>query len=100
MQRAYSVSQIQFDCLSYIKEFGARPDEWLAGACADPHALLQERFAVERAHHALWLTRPALTPRAAAAVVARLHGRYAVRLAGLRPGDEHGRHVFLVRPDH
>ena len=88
MIRAYGISQIQFDCLSYIKEFGARPAEWTVGTCEEPERQLRD------AADALWLTRPALTEKAARAVVANLHRRYGVAVAE----SQEGRHVFLVRP--
>lgn len=87
MIRAYSVSQIQYDCLSYIKEFGARPAEWTVGTCADPAGWRRE------AADTPWLTRPALTAKAAQAVVERLCRHYGV----LHGAVDDGRHVVLSR---
>ncbi|WP_222184140.1 hypothetical protein [Geminicoccus harenae] len=96
MQRAYSVSQIQFDCLSYIKEFGARPEEWLVGTAEAPEPFLEVHggaggLAVP------WLAKPALTPKAAQAVAAGLHRRYGVALAAPPPDGPRGRYVCLLR---
>jgi hypothetical protein len=96
MQRAYSVSQIQFDCLSYIKKFGARPSEWIIATCTEPERFLRDRFGADR-DHGIWLTKPALTPEAAQAVAAHLHGRYGVWLESPGLEDPPGRHVVLVR---
>ena len=89
MLRAYSISQIQFDCLSYIKEFGARPAEWVVGTCDDPDDQLRD------ATDTPWLTRPALTAKAARAVVDRLCQYYGV----VRGDDRDGRYVVLTRAD-
>jgi hypothetical protein len=96
MQRAFSVSQIQFDCLSYIKEFGARPADWTIGTCVDPSPFLRDRLDQD-CGQVLWLIRPALTPRAALAAVDHLHRRYGVQLDRRGPADPAGRHVFIVR---
>ncbi|HWL67620.1 MAG TPA: hypothetical protein VNS22_04465 [Geminicoccus sp.] len=96
MQRAYSVTQIQFDCLSYIKEFGGKPSEWTVATCVEPEPFLRDRFGADR-DHGIWLTKPALTPKAAQAVAAHLHSRYRVQLDPPAPKDGHGRHVVLVR---
>lgn len=92
--RAYSITQIQFECLRYIKEFGATPAAWQAMTCQDPQASL---CAISGApDRCLWLTKPALTPRAARAVVERLHGHYGV-VPVASPQDADGRHVLLIR---
>ena len=91
MDRAYSVAQIQFECLRYIKEFGAEPAAWMAGTCTDPQLVLGDRAT----GGAAWLTKPALTPRAARTVVDRLHRLYGVVLASSEKQSD-GRYVFLL----
>ncbi|HEX2525231.1 MAG TPA: hypothetical protein VHL31_02880 [Geminicoccus sp.] len=91
MERAYSVAQIQFECLRYIKEFGAEPAAWVAGTCTDPQLVLGGRAT----GGVVWLTKPALTPRAARMVVDWLHRRYGVVLASSEEWTD-GRYVFLI----
>ena len=89
----YSVQQIKFDCLAYIKEFGAEPAEWNAGACRDPKLWLNGD-AVD-AERDIWLWKPAVSPVAARTVLRFLAERMGVRMTAADEPD--GACVFLYR---
>jgi len=83
----YSVQQLLFDCASYLKEFEQTDRLWDVGAVSQGHAVA--------GGYDVWVCRPALSPRAALAVVERLHHRY--HLCRLASGETPGRYVFLGR---
>lgn len=60
----YSVQQIKFELLSYIKEFGGDAVRWHIGTTDDAP---KEMFETQRVDPAtdIWLWKPALTPTAA-----------------------------------
>jgi len=84
---AYSVQQIKFDCLTYIKEFGARMDEWVIGMADDPEKALFDACGVDQVRD-IWLWKPALSPAAARTVIDFMTIRYQVNPA---PGFDAGR---------
>ncbi len=60
----YSVQQIKFELLSYIKEFGGDAMHWHIGTSDDA---AKEMFELQRVDPTtdIWLWKPALTPTAA-----------------------------------
>ncbi len=72
----YSVQQIKYEILAYIKEFGGGFDEWYVGIASEPKAALLERHGVDRDRDP-WLYKQALTFNAAKTVqqyfLSRLH---------------------------
>jgi hypothetical protein len=90
---AYSVQQIKFECLSYIKEFGSRGADWIGGTCADPRQTLFALHAVDEERD-IWCWKPALSPAAARTVAAFLQQRIGVRKP--EPQEE-GACVFLFK---
>lgn len=67
MAVAFSVQQIKFEFLSYIKEFEGNDGGWFVGVCTDPETTLFASETVDRQRD-IWLWKPTLTPRAALAV--------------------------------
>jgi hypothetical protein len=90
----YSVQQIKFECFSYIKEFGARMEDWVIGAASDPDSVLFGEFALDRTDD-IW--KPALSPAAARAVIDFMTSRYRLERASPHPGDTPARFVFMYR---
>ncbi len=94
----YSVQQIKFECLAYIKEYGGDPRAWLTLACAGPGEAGLARWGVDPAHD-IWMCKPALSPLAAMSVVHFLRERMGVGVPpeprGAAPDD---RFVLLFRP--
>ncbi len=90
---ACSVQQIKFECLTYIKEFGAKGGEWIGGTCADPRHTLFEVHRVDEQRD-IWCWKPALSPAAARTVAIFLRDRFGVRQQA--PGEE-GACVFLYK---
>ncbi|MBC7208888.1 MAG: hypothetical protein H5U27_20620 [Methyloversatilis sp.] len=92
---SYSVQQIKFECLTYIKEFGARMDEWSIGMADDPEHALFGLCGVDPERD-IWLWKPALSVNAARTVVDFMTGRYRLHpaRASSAPG---GRCVFMYR---
>jgi hypothetical protein len=64
---AYSVQQIKFELISYVKEFGADFTEWSIGVAEDAPKALFETHNVDPVRD-MWLWKPALTPAAAAMI--------------------------------
>jgi hypothetical protein len=89
----YSVQQIKFEFLSYIKEFGGRAEEWRVGFAADARYGLFELNGVDETRD-IWLWKPALTPAAARTVYDYFTGRFRVPPAAF--ADE-GTCVFLFK---
>ncbi len=83
----YSVQQLLFDCASYLKEFEQRDGLWDVGAVSQGPPVA--------ASYDVWVCRPALSRRAALAVVEKLHRRY--HLCRLAPAELPGRYIFLGR---
>lgn len=63
----YSVQQIKFEFLMYIKEFGGKAEEWRIGLASDAAQALFNDNAVDEQRD-IWLWKPALTPAAARTV--------------------------------
>jgi hypothetical protein len=86
----YSVQQLTFDCLSYLKDFQAADAIWHTGAVGpdNPAKVCDEEYDV-------WLYRPALSLKAANTVAHLLIARF--RISPVKPGVQLGRFVFLGR---
>ncbi|MDB5831842.1 MAG: hypothetical protein JWR14_1672 [Caballeronia sp.] len=92
----YSVQQIKFECFSYIKEFGARMEDWVIGAASDPDSSLFGELALDRTDD-IWMWKPALSPAAARAVIEFMTSRYRLERAWPTIGDTPARFVFMYR---
>lgn len=91
----YSVQQIKFECLSYIKEFGARMDEWTIGVADEPEHALFALCGVDPERD-IWIWKPSLSANAARAVVDFMTNRY--RLHPAPSSSSSGGHcVFMYR---
>lgn len=88
---AYSVQQIKFEFISYVKEFGADFSAWSVGVAEDAPAALFGEHGIDEARD-IWLWKPAVSPAAAAMVRDWICGRQG---AAALPGE--GRQVFLFR---
>ncbi|MEG6507676.1 hypothetical protein V6C03_01680 [Methyloligella sp. 2.7D] len=89
----FSPQQIKFEFLSYIKEFGALPEEWRVGCAADAQEAMFGRNGVDRERD-IWLWKPALSAKAAAIVYRYLTEQMHVPSAE----DEcQGSQIFLYR---
>lgn len=56
----YSVQQIKYDILAYIKEFGGDFSDWYVGISADPKKTMFEEHCVDQEND-IWLYKQALT---------------------------------------
>lgn len=90
---AQSLQQIKFECLTYIKEFGANGSEWMGGTCADPRHTLFEVHGVDEQRD-IWCWKPALSPAAARAAAIFLRDRFGVQQTAR---GEEGACVFLYK---
>jgi hypothetical protein len=75
----YSIQQIKFEFLSYIKEFGGRGTDWFIGmaeALPDPHS---EDAGINASAKTIWICKPALSARAARLVRDHMTSRHGVR---------------------
>lgn len=90
---AYSVQQIKFELISYVKEFGGDFGQWFIGRAVDAPKLLFEVHKVDP-HHDIWLWKPALTSSAACIVVTWMTERQNTRST---TGDDDGNCVFIFK---
>ncbi len=87
----YSVQQIKFEFITYVKEFGADFSAWTVGVAEDAPSALFNKHGVDEALD-VWLWKPAVSPVAAAMVHDWMCSRHgAASLAGV------GCQVFLFR---
>ena len=56
----YSVQQIKYEILAYIKEFGGDFNDWYIGIAADPKKTMFEKHNVHQEND-IWLYKQALT---------------------------------------
>ena len=56
----YSVQQIKYEILAYIKEFGGDFNDWYVGIAADPKITMFEKHSVHQ-NDGIWLYKQALT---------------------------------------
>ena len=59
----YSVQQIKYEILAYIKEFGGDFNDWYVGVSADPKKEMFHRHSVDEEDD-IWLYKQALTFKA------------------------------------
>lgn len=89
----FSPQQIKFELLSYIKEFGGRPEQWRVGCAVDAQAALFEREGVDRELD-IWVWKPALTPNGAHIVFRYLTEQFHVPAAD---SATRGASIFLFK---
>lgn len=90
----YSVQQIKFEFISYVKEFGGDFREWSIGVADDAPKALFEINKVDPARD-IWLWKPAVSASAAAMVHAWMTGRQQAHAVA---GDvASGASVFMFR---
>lgn len=89
----YSIQQIKFECLAYIKEFDARMDQWVMGVSGEPLAALA-REGIDLSTD-IWIWKPAQSPAAATAIFQFFTCRYQVRPAG--DAEKPGHCVFMFK---
>lgn len=92
----FSVQQIKFECLSYIKEFGAKTDEWAIGVADDPERALFAECGID-AGRDIWLWKPALSAAAARTVFDFMVGRYRLSPVEAPASVAGGACVFMYR---
>ncbi|MEH6499019.1 MAG: hypothetical protein V7751_06495 [Pseudoalteromonas distincta] len=84
----YSVQQIKFEFLSYIKEFEAASPKWFVGVCGDAEQALFISQAVDPKQD-IWLWKPTLSARAAESVQTFFHSRFGLETAPCsQPGPD------------
>jgi hypothetical protein len=88
---AYSIQQIKFEFISYVKEFGADFREWSVGVTEDAQDALFEQHGIDKDHD-IWLWKPAVS--AAAALMVR---NWMCERQGAAAIDGDGRQVFLFK---
>lgn len=93
---AFSVQQIKFECLSYIKEFGAKTDDWAIGMAEDPEHALFSHCGIDPESD-IWLWKPALSHTAARTVFDFMVGRYRLVPVDGFAAEAQGSCVFMYR---
>jgi hypothetical protein len=92
----YSVQQIKFECLAYIKEYGGDPAAWVVLASEAPTAASFARWDVDQARD-IWMCKPALSLKAALNVVGFLRDRMGVAAPSRDVATPDARFVLLYR---
>lgn len=92
----YSVQQIKFEILGYIKEFGADFTQWYIGIAARPRAAMKERHGVDEAED-IWFCKQAVSFRACQTIHAYFTGTLKVDGAVLYDPAEEGNCIYLFR---
>lgn len=92
----YSVQQIKFEILGYIKEFGADFAEWYIGIAARPRAAMKERHGVD-AEQDIWFCKQAVSFRACQTIHGYFTGTLKLDGAPLLDPAEDGNCIYLFR---
>jgi len=92
----YSVQQIKFECLAYIKEYGGDPTAWVVLASEAPTPALFAHWGVDQARD-IWMCKPALSLKAALNVVGFLRDRMGVGAPSHDASTPDARFVLLYR---
>lgn len=88
----YSVQQIKFELISYVKEFGGDFSHWSVGTAEDAPKALFETHRVDPVSD-MWIWKPALTEAAAAMVATWMTERQNSRLVSKSGGSS----VYMFR---
>lgn len=89
MDTTYSVQQIKFEFLSYIKEFGGDGSEWTIGLLNEAEQAKIASSDTPQKADLIWICKPALSANAA-----RLVAEYFVTRFGTKKADG-----FVTNPD-
>ncbi|MBL29213.1 MAG: hypothetical protein CMM50_16905 [Rhodospirillaceae bacterium] len=92
----YSVQQIKYEILAYIKEFGGDFSDWYVGVADDPKRLLVETHGIDEEVDP-WLWKQALTYTAARNVQAYFLDRLRTDGVPAGPPDENFDCVYLYK---
>ncbi len=92
----YSVQQIKFECLAYIKEYGGDPAAWVVLASEAPTPASFARWGVDHDRD-IWMCKPALSLKAALNVVGFLRDRMCVAAPSDNAASPDARFVLLYR---
>lgn len=92
----YSVQQIKFEFLSYIKEFNGNDGQWFVGVCELPDEALFVSEAVNRQKD-IWLWKPAVSARAAICAHDYFHHNFGIMTAACSRSGAKSSCVFLYR---
>ncbi len=91
---AEGIQAIKYDCLAYLKEFGALPGGWIIALTDTPDAEIDRAWL--RRGNSPWMSRAAISERAARNVAEFLCARFA-RAICVRPDVNAGRVIILYK---
>jgi len=92
----YSIQQIKFECLAYIKEYGGDPAAWVVLASEAPTSASFVQWGVDQDRD-IWMCKPALSLKAALNVVGFLRDRMGVAAPSHDIATPDARFVLLYR---
>jgi hypothetical protein len=92
----YSVQQIKYEILAYIKEFGGDFSEWYVGIAADPKHEMFETHSVNE-NDDIWLYKQALTYRACKTIQDYFLDKLKTDGRSVTDGNEDTDCVFLYK---
>ncbi|WP_175544428.1 hypothetical protein [Mesorhizobium sp. YR577] len=92
----YSVQQIKFELLSYLKEFGGKGSDWTIGCMQGPPDG-GELAASNNPEGVIWICKPALSARAARLVWDHMVSRHRLHVLPEQSAVEDGSWVLMFR---
>ncbi len=93
----YSVKQIKFEFLSYIKEFGGKGDDWIIGRANCLEDVMSGHEWAGLRQEAIWICKPALSGRAAQIVIDHMVTRHQVGTLAAGATMTDGNWIYLYR---
>ena len=92
----YSVQQIKFEILAYIKEFDPDFSNWYIGISSNPKVVMREAHGVDEAHDA-WFCKQAVSFRACETIRSYFTEKLKVDGTRIAGTAEDGNWVYLFR---
>ena len=88
MEQRYSVQQIKFELLSYLKEFGTHGPDWTIAVVAGPDDGLIKDITLNQNEDEIWICKPTLSAKAASIIAQHMVSRFDLNLLKSSSGSE------------
>lgn len=80
MEQRYSVQQIKFELLSYLKEFGTHGPDWTIAIVSGPDDGLVKDITSDQNDEEIWICKPTLSAKAASIIAQHMVSRFDLNL--------------------
>lgn len=78
MEQTYSVQQIKFELLSYLKEFGTHGPDWTIALVRGPDDAAIKHVVNDESDAQIWICKPAISAKAAQIIAQHMVSRFNV----------------------